>query len=501
MREGRSGLAHLSFSIAVVAGMRDLAKGWLWSLALLALLCTVGSQRVLAQQEEAAAEQAAPAPDSLEELLSQVRRGRLDDGRQAREREARFRASQEQQAQLLEEARQERTRQEELSVRLEKAHEDNEAQIALKTAQLTERKGYLTELFGHLTASTGDALSNFELSLISIQYPDRKEFLRSLLSKIESTSDQLPQLEEIERLWFELHQEMTESGRVVRFKAPVLRPDGTQYSGEVVRVGSFNILSGEGRYLSYNARTGVLEELPRQPARNFIRMAGNLVSAQGNEWTKVGIDPTGPTGGSYLSALINSPTLRERWHQGGVIGYIITGIGIFAFLLAIWRLLYLSVVKRKVNSQLRNPANIRAGNPLGRVLTVQQENPGLDSENLELKLSEAVLRETPGLEKSQALLRIIAAVAPLMGLLGTVTGMIITFQQITIFGAGDPKAMAGGISTALVTTVLGLIVAIPTVLLHTLVSGRSRHIIQILEEQSLGLVAQRIDGGKASAEA
>jgi biopolymer transport protein ExbB len=81
-------------------------------------------------------------------------------------------------------------------------------------------------------------------------------------------------------------------------------------------------------------------------------------------------------------------------------------------------------------------------------------------------------------------------VAPLMGLLGTVTGMIQTFQVITLYGAGDPKMMAGGISQALITTVLGLVVAIPMVLIHTLVGGQSRKIINIINSQSAGIVAQ-----------
>jgi len=96
-------------------------------------------------------------------------------------------------------------------------------------------------------------------------------------------------------------------------------------------------------------------------------------------------------------------------------------------------------------------------------------------------------------------LKIIAVVAPLLGLLGTVTGMIITFQAITLFGTGDPKLMAGGISTALVTTVQGLCVAIPTVLLHTLVASRARRLNQILEEQAAGMVAVQSERRHAAA--
>nr|WP_228550793.1 MotA/TolQ/ExbB proton channel family protein [Endozoicomonas sp. OPT23] len=203
-----------------------------------------------------------------------------------------------------------------------------------------------------------------------------------------------------------------------------------------------------------------------------------------------GIDPTGPSGGSYLSALIDSPTLLERWHQGGVIGYIISGVGVFALLLGLFRLLILTFVERRVSAQVK-AEKANTNNPLGRVLKVKEDNPEIDLEALELKLSETVLHEVPKLEKNLSLLKIIAAIAPLMGLLGTVTGMIITFQAITIFGAGDPKAMAGGISGALVTTVLGLVVAIPTILIHTVVNSRARKITGILVEQSTGIIAAR----------
>jgi biopolymer transport protein ExbB len=152
-------------------------------------------------------------------------------------------------------------------------------------------------------------------------------------------------------------------------------------------------------------------------------------------------------------------------------------------------LLVLSGVNSKVNAQLRS-SSANTDNPLGRVLAVAEENRNVDGETLELKMEEAVLKERPAIESGLNLLKIIAMVAPLLGLLGTVTGMIVTFQAITIFGAGDPKAMAGGISSALVTTVLGLCVAIPTVLLHTIVNGRAKRILHILEEQSAGIVAE-----------
>jgi biopolymer transport protein ExbB len=204
----------------------------------------------------------------------------------------------------------------------------------------------------------------------------------------------------------------------------------------------------------------------------------------------IGLDPTGPSGGSYLNALINSPTIEERWHQGKLVGYIITGIAIFGILLAIWRFIVLGGISAKVKKQLKS-RDLSSNNPLGRVLSAAENNKGTDIETLELRLGEAILKERSGINKGLPLLKIISMVAPLLGLLGTVTGMIIVFQAITIFGAGDPKAMAGGISSALVTTVLGLVAAIPTLLLHTFLSGKAKGIMHVLEEQSAGILAER----------
>ena len=437
-----------------------------------------------------AATVAAQESKSLDELLGYVKQGQIDEARENRAREQRFVAAKADQARLLAEARAERTRQERISARLEKRFEDNELLIAEKQKQLKERLGTLAELFGHLTSTSGDAITNFENSLISAQYPDREVFLQGLIDKM-SGSDRLPSIEEIERVWYELQREMTESGKVVSFPAEIAKPDGDKLQTNVVRVGSFNIISEQGQYLQYVPNKGTLEVLARQPSGPYLDWASELAEAtQG--FAKFGVDPTGPTGGSYLAALINSPNLEERWHQGGYVGYAITAVGAFALLIAIWRLVVLSMMSGKVSSQLKS-RQARADNPLGRVLKVHEDNPGMDTETLELKMSEAILKETPSIENSLALLKIIAAVAPLMGLLGTVTGMIITFQAITIFGAGDPKAMAGGISGALVTTVLGLLVAIPTVLLHTIVNGRARRIIHILNEQSTGIIAEHTE--------
>jgi len=430
---------------------------------------------------------------SLDQLLDFVKKGQISESKENRSREAKFTQEKSNQAAALKNAEAERTRQERLSTQLEKTFEDNDLLIADKQKQLQERLGTLTELFGHLTSASGDLASNVEVSLASAQYPGREEFLKEFISKM-TNSDSLPSVEEIERVWFELLREIRETGVIAKFSTEVASPAGERAEREVIRVGAFNIVDTNGNYLSFN--NGSLSELPRQPSGPYTGWAAALASDPSG-LQSFGIDPTGPTGGSFLSAIIDTPTLEERWHQGGYVGYAITAVGIFAFILAIYRMLVLSVVSSKVNSQLKSD-KANENNPLGRVLKVHEDNPSMDTETLELKLSEGILKETPKLESGLTLLKIIAAVAPLMGLLGTVTGMIITFQAITIFGAGDPKAMAGGISGALITTVLGLLVAIPTVLLHTVVNGRAQRVIHILEEQTTGMIAEHTEANLRS---
>lgn len=427
---------------------------------------------------------------NLDELLQFVKQGQVTESKENRAREQRFSKDKANQASELKKAEAERLRQEQLSAQLENSFEENELLVAAKQKQLKDKLGTLAELFGHLTSTAGDLASNLEYSLTSAQYPGRQVFLQELIGKM-SGSDKLPSIEEIERVWYELNREMVESGKVVSFTSQVAKPNGDKVDQKVVRVGTFNVVSEEGKYLSYVPTKGSLEELARQPSGPYIGWAADLASATGG-MHKFGVDPTGPSGGSFLSALINSPNLEERWHQGGYVGYAITAVGAFAFLLAIWRLIVLMGVSSKVSSQLKSD-KANTNNPLGRVLKVHEDNPSMDTETLELKLSEGILKETPKLESGLVLLKIISAVAPLMGLLGTVTGMIITFQAITIFGAGDPKAMAGGISGALITTVLGLLVAIPTVLLHTIVNGRAQRIIHVLNQQTTGIIAEHTE--------
>lgn len=432
----------------------------------------------------AGAAQAQENASSMDELLEQIRRGQARDSAEAREREQRFAQAQNEQQQLLNQARQERARQERNSERLEQLFEEQQNQIIAARQALDERLGALKELFGVLQTVAGDAQGRFSDSLTSVQYPDREKFLVELGSKMASANS-LASIEEIERLWFELQREVSESGRIVKFPHQVTTAQGDVINTDVVRVGVFNIVYEDG-YLQYNSTTGSVSELTRQPEQSrYTDSAEDIVNATEGPVT-FGIDGTR---GSILALLVESPTIGDRIQQGGIVGYCIIGLGIVGLLIAIWRAVGLSTAGRKVSEQLKRDS-ASTDNPLGRVLAAYEANRGADTETIELKLSEAALKEMPDLTKGLLFIKVISVVAPLMGLLGTVTGMIKTFQVITLFGAGDPKMMAGGISQALMTTVLGLVVAIPMVLIHTLVSGQSRKIINILQSQSAGIVAQ-----------
>jgi biopolymer transport protein ExbB len=447
-----------------------------FTLIIAAGLLGLGAGVVNAQDMEADAA-------SMADLLNLIQQGQSRDSQEARQREAEFNQQRNQQQNLLNRARAERTRQENESARLEQLFEDNQARIVAARAALDERLGALKELFGVLQTVSGDTQGRFVASLTNLQFPEREQFLVELGSKMASATE-LAQIEDIERLWFELQREIAESGKVSRFSHEITTAGGEQMTAEIVRIGAFNLVFEDG-YLEYKD-DGSVVELPRQPEGRFLGSAIDLFEAAPGEFVEFGLDGTR---GGILALLVDTPTLGEKVDQGGIVGYSIISLGLIGLLIAIWRFMGLTAASRKVSAQLKSDS-ASTDNPLGRVLAAYESNRNADTETMELKLSEAGLKEMPGLTKGLLFIKVISVVAPLMGLLGTVTGMIKTFQVITLYGAGDPKMMAGGISQALVTTVLGLVVAIPMVLLHTIVSGQSRKIINVIQSQSAGIIAQ-----------
>jgi biopolymer transport protein ExbB len=422
---------------------------------------------------------------SIDDLLRLMKESKVVESKEHQQREAEFLREKSNRAALLAKAEGEKAAQEALSVKLEALYAEQDLKIKSLREQRDERMGSLKELFGHLKTASGDLQSTLKNSLVSLQIPGRSEFAAALSKKMDSETS-LPTIEEIEQLVYEIQRETVEAGKIVRFTAKVASGDGTPVEQEVVRIGSYGVVSGD-QYVFFDGSDGSLTVPSVQPD---LPNPGALATATSG-FTQIGVDPTLPLGGQIMQIMVDRPDLKTRIGQGGLVGHIILfGLGSVGILLVLWRSLVLFAISSKVNKQLKS-TRANTNNPLGRVLKVAEDNPNVDGETLELKLEEAVLKERPAIEVGLNMIKIISMVAPLMGLLGTVTGMIQTFQAITDFGAGDPKLMSGGISAALVTTVEGLVVAIPAVFMHTILSGKAKQIVHVLDEQSAGLIAEK----------
>jgi biopolymer transport protein ExbB len=429
----------------------------------------------------------AAAPENLDELLEQTRTARERENRLNQQREATFLAERDKQAALMNQARAELAEQQRRSGALTSTFDANEKRLTDMQAQLDSRAGNLGEMFGVVRQVANDLSSVVSNSIISSQYPGRAEFVRKL-----AQSKNLPSIQDLERFWFELQREMTESGKVSKYKTKVISPEGKPLDATVTRIGPFSATTG-GQYLSYLPNQEQLTIMARQPGSKFE------IPAKGLEQTASGYAPgvVDPTRGVLLSIYAQRPTLMERIDHGEAVGYVIIVVGIVGFVLGLYQLYYLATVRGRVRNQLKFPNAPGLDNPLGRVLNTFKgaETETLDrtAEVVELRISEAVLKEVPRLERFQAFLKLAVAAGPLLGLIGTVIGMILTFQSITESGSSDPKLMAAGISQAMIATVLGLSIAIPLLFMNAWLSSLSKSIVQVLDEQSAGLLAERLE--------
>jgi biopolymer transport protein ExbB len=440
----------------------------------LGLVCALAAP--VAAQDAAKIE--VPDPKSLDELLDLVTQGFRVERKENREREKAFLAAKDQQQLLLDEALATLASAEARSQRLEVSYNENEAAIGEGEEQLRERLGQMGELFGVVRQVATDLSGQAWESLIGSQLGDRRDLLDRL-----GRSKELPSTQDLEKLWIELQREMTEQGRIARYTAPVLTLEGSVVDKTVVRAGPFAAIT-DGKYLHWESPQQKFRELTRQPPAKYLDTVAGF-EGQTEGFGRLAVDPSK---GSLLAALIDTPSRRERVEQGGAVGVVIITLGIAALILGVFRWVYITITSRRVAAQQKS-SSANKNNPLGRVLSIYEANRTADTETLELKLDEAVMRESSKLQRFHWLVKTVSVIAPLLGLLGTVTGMIQTFQAITLFGAGDPKMMAGGISEALVTTMLGLMTAIPLVLLHATLANSTRRVLDILDEQSAGLIA------------
>jgi biopolymer transport protein ExbB len=420
---------------------------------------------------------------SLDQLLEQVKSAKEQSARLNREREALFTEAASRQEALVAETKRLLEAENRRSEELKKTIDANEKSIAGLAETLRLRSAGLGEIFGVVRQTSGDRIAMAKSSLVAAEFQE----LDAIVFRL-GEAKELPDAGELRSLWINLQSHLTQSGKVARFDADVIYPDGTTKREAVLRIGEFTATSGEN-FLEYSFDEKAFIVLPRQPEGRYTDLAESFGESH-EPYARAVVDPTR---GAMLGMMMERPTLNERIGQGGVVGYIIILIGTLGILFAFYRLYVLMKTERVIAAQLADVTRPRSDNPLGRVLEAYAANKTMATEDIEIKLDEAILKETPALTHGHVLIKLLAAIAPLLGLLGTVTGMIATFQAITLFGTGDPKLMAGGISQALVTTVLGLVAAMPLLFLHTVLNAKGRGVIQILSEQAAGLMAHSLE--------
>ena len=430
---------------------------------------------------------AAAQTTSLDDVLAAAREERRQAAQENREREQRCLQERNRQQARLNEVRAQVNAEERRSDELDEQFRVNDERIQELTNLLQERQGEFGELFGAARSGAAELAAQLDNSVISGQLPGRSAQLRDTA---EATT--LPSVEELRFIVDATFDEMAAQAKVATFESSVSNAAGERENVMITRIGPFSAFANGKYYVMKQPEGGSprLTELPRQPeGNNAVPNARSVANYSGDGYVEGTIDPSI---GQLLSLVVESPTLPERFEQGGLVGKAIAVVFLAGFALGIYKWFTLFMTNSAVRGQVRRKTPSR-GNPLGRVMMAFESNTSADVETLGLKLDDAVLKELPKLEGGLNLIKVIAAIAPLMGLLGTVVGMIITFQQITLFGTGDPQIMAGGISQALVTTVLGLIAAIPLLLLHAFASGSAKAVTQTLEEQAAGMIAEHAE--------
>ncbi len=426
---------------------------------------------------------------TLSDLVRSVRDTAAQAESRLQARQAEFVAARDEQRALLNDARRRRQAAEAEADALRAAFEVAEEELADLETKLDENAGDLREVFSVVRQVSGDAAPVLQNSLVGAQNPERNSLVERL-----AAGDSTPTSSDLRSLWLTLLDEMEQSGRVVRFEAPVISAAGEETNMKVTRIGTFTALA-DGSYLRYLPESGKLLALARQPAGASAAEALQFERAEA-PLAPISIDPSR---GSILALIVQTPEMSERIAQGGIIGYLILIIGAVGLALGAIRFVRVMITHRQVNSEVGDP-NANHGHTISRLreVAVDEAYHG-DASALAAKLDEVVAAAAEQLNRGLPTLAIFAAVSPLLGLLGTVTGMIETFQVITLFGAGDPRLMSGGISQALITTQLGLAVAIPLLLLHSFLQSRANALITTLDQTATDLFATQ-RGAEAGAD-
>ena len=349
------------------------------------------------------------------------------------------------------------------NINLEASFEQNEKTLAELEEKLEIKVGVLGELFGVTRQYAGELLAASENSVVFYEFPNRPEVLKDI------GQEKVHNLDQLENLWISYFDEIVAGSEIKNFEATITAPNGENIVGEVTRYGLFSA-SYDGKFVKPVSSLNSFQLLAKQPENTFTKTLSKHKRA--DEYTNVSIDPTR---GFLLSLYLDKANWFERIAQGKSIGFVIIFIGFIGLAFSIFKIIRLREYSNEV-------LNNKSDNIPSQMESLIKDSASRESkENI---IDEFIINYSSKIEWGNNWVKFFAAVAPLLGLLGTVIGMIETFQAITLFGTGDPKQMAGGISQALVTTMLGLIVAAPLLGMYTYLSEKTESIVQVLEEKA-----------------
>lgn len=351
----------------------------------------------------------------------------------------------------------------------------------------------INELSGAVRVTAGDLKVMLTTSMYTARNPERLEKLVPLLD-----TKRFPGIDDMQNIASLYFKEARLTAGIDIQEMDFISSTGENVSGKVLTLGGFTAayeLDKQTGFLNYSNDTLKLYALPADPSFN-IRKA--LTKYMNGNADSVYIDISR---GEALRQITNKQSLQEQIKQGGVIVWPILGLALIAVLIGFERGFFLrrvhantDVVMGKVNNLAAKGDWEQCNKIVGtkKIPVYNVMRSGLDArfenrETLESILQESILKELPKLERFLPMLNIMGAISPLLGLLGTVTGMISTFHVITLYGTGDPRMMSGGISTALITTMVGLGVAIPIMLLYTFLTRQVEHVIGDMEEKAVAL--------------
>jgi len=362
---------------------------------------------------------------------------------------------------LLSKAKKQLSDEEARNKRLEDLFEANEIKLSELETELNIKLGVLGELFGVARQMAGELQADSEEAYNFTEHPNRKDSLNEI-GKIK-----VHNLKNLEDLWILHLNEISSSGEIKEITANVINSDGDIEENKLVRYGPFNIVKNRS-FVKTDVANNAFTVLQKQPDRSLRRKFKSHYRSD-----DYAVAPIDPTRGFLLSLYLDKPSTFERIAQGKLIGFIIVLIGFSGLVFAAYR--YYSLYRYSKTISSKDEADI-----FNKIQTISDKSKDIDS--FERECDEVLLTVNGNLSWGVNWIKFLAAVAPLLGLLGTVIGMIETFQAITVFGTGDPKQMAGGISQALVTTMLGLIFAAPLLAMYTLLSEKVSEILQEIEE-------------------